>query len=31
VVFSNGARSRSLRATVVRCAQRQAVSPQFTG
>jgi hypothetical protein len=31
VVFSNGARSRTLRATVVRCAQRQAVSPQFTG
>jgi hypothetical protein len=30
VTFSNGARSRTLRTTVVRCAQRQ-VAPQFTG
>lgn len=31
VVFSNGARSRTLRTTVLRCAQRPAVQPQFTG
>jgi hypothetical protein len=31
VVFSNGTRSRTLRTTVLRCAQRQVVSPQFTG
>jgi hypothetical protein len=30
VTFSNGARSRTLRTTVVRCAQQQ-VAPQFTG
>jgi hypothetical protein len=30
VTFSNGARSRTLRTSVVRCAQRQ-VRPQFTG
>jgi hypothetical protein len=30
VSFSNGARSRTLRASVVRCAQQQ-VAPQFTG
>ena len=29
VVFANGARSRTLRATVLRCAP--AVAPQFTG
>jgi hypothetical protein len=31
VVFSNGARPRTLRATVLRCAPRPAVAPQFTG
>jgi hypothetical protein len=31
VVFSNGARSRTLRTTVLRCAPRPAVQPQFTG
>lgn len=30
VTFSNGARSRTLRTTVVRCAQQEA-APQFTG
>lgn len=31
VVFSNGARSRTLRTTVLRCAPRPTVRPQFTG
>jgi hypothetical protein len=31
VAFANGARSRTLRTTVLRCAPRQAVAPQFTG
>jgi hypothetical protein len=31
VVFRNGARSRTLRTTVLRCAPRRVVQPQFTG
>jgi hypothetical protein len=31
VLFSNGARSRTLRTTVLRCAARRVVAPQFTG
>jgi hypothetical protein len=31
VTFANGARSRTLRTTVLRCAPRRVVAPQFTG
>ncbi|MEA2229868.1 MAG: hypothetical protein QOF04_3498, partial [Solirubrobacteraceae bacterium] len=31
VTFANGARSRTLRASAVRCAPREVVQPQFTG
>jgi hypothetical protein len=31
VTFANGARSRTLRTTVLRCAPRPVVRPQFTG
>jgi hypothetical protein len=31
VAFSNGAPARTLRTTVIRCAPRRAVAPQFTG
>ncbi|MEA2178017.1 MAG: hypothetical protein QOG77_1314 [Solirubrobacteraceae bacterium] len=31
ITFANGARSRTLRAGAVRCAERQVVQPQFTG